>query len=120
MGCDVVAPCFAVDLDQEAPAGSILELLREHTRRWQLAHVEWPAQMWVTVEQCIEGPMRLANLYGCIDLHQAYAATPEGKAAGLEPVLRDWQKEARSLSLPGSLRVDPSKAARFAWVPRAS
>lgn len=64
------------------------------------ANDTWPPNMWVTVEQCIQGPTRLANLYGCIDLHQAYAATPAGKAAGLEPVLRDWQKEEASLNPP--------------------
>ena len=91
-----------------------LRLLRQHTRLWQSAQEThssdtWPTNIWVTIERCIHvnasscglstldirGPAaRLANLFGCIDLLQAYASTPAGKENGeTAALLRDWYKE---------------------------
>jgi hypothetical protein len=85
----------------------------------------WPTNTWVTIEQCIHvngkaskaanginGSMksfgnstnqgskaaaRLANFFGCIDLLQAYAATPDGKECGEAALMRDWYREEPGL-----------------------
>ena len=83
-------------------------LLGQHTRLWQSAQEEhttltWPTNTWVTVEKCIRLPRakgaaaRLANLFGCIDLLQAYASTPDGKACGEAALVRDWYKDEPGL-----------------------
>lgn len=40
---------------------------------------------------------RLANFFGCIDLLQAYAATPDGKECGEAALMRDWYREEPGL-----------------------
>lgn len=89
---------------------------------WQSGQEEhtsttWPTNTWVTIEQCIhvtgkagkaanginstkqgsKAAARLANFFGCIDLLQAYAATPDGKEGGEAALVRDWYREEPGL-----------------------
>ncbi|CAJ1401095.1 unnamed protein product [Effrenium voratum] len=116
----VVAPCVAMELTllgahSFPPSGGsldncVLELLRKHTAAWHAAQENpssdtWPTHVWVTIEKCVrlstssepaKDAQRLTNVFGCIDLMQAYASTPDGRDCGEDALLRDWYREEPS------------------------
>jgi len=107
----VAAPCIAIELDLVAKAtcsdspqkagkyaSSVCALVAEtFAQAWTDLEGACPSTSWFTVEKCIQiSPpssctglsLRLANPLGCIDLMQAYLATPDGQASFGSGLLR--------------------------------
>lgn len=124
---EVTAPCIGMELDLTSKCKvkigtEVIDdqnvwalLARKMEEAFMAIQGFAPPSIWVTVEKCVPiAPpgqtcgigARLANKYGCCDIQQAYAATPDGQASGEKVALRDHApSDAEFFQMVESLNV---------------